>query len=313
MKKKITVLSLSIIMVLGFSATANAETYGFGKGQGRTDSVGVNDYSTSSWDRFTYNYEFESGVNYKEELGKPTTTDEVPRDRERENERRNKDVSFTPPPYGFMSGSFATEASNPYVTHEPYNYIRDTTDYSIELAKYDTLQEGINSVGIENQIRMPTSTDYNTEYPTKGKVTIYNPYVETKETEALTYDEGHIGWLTIPSMKLDKKVFEGESTENMRKGIAHISYTSAWDGNVGLCGHNRGSYGYFEGIQNLRKGDKITYETRYGVREYEVSYIDTIDEDDYSDLSDTSENRLTLITCVRDTPSKRYVVVATEK
>ena len=32
------------------------------------------------------------------------------------------------------------------------------------------------------------------------------------------------------------KVWEGESTESMKKGLGHYSSTSAWDGNVGLCG-----------------------------------------------------------------------------
>ena len=45
-----------------------------------------------------------------------------------------------------------------------------------------------------------------------------------------------IGTLEIPSLGISMKVWEGESAESMKKGLGHYSSTSAWDGNVGLCG-----------------------------------------------------------------------------
>ena len=110
------------------------------------------------------------------------------------------------------------------------------------------------------------------------------------------------------------KVYDGESNASMKKGLGHFSYTSAWDGNVGLCGHNGGSGGYFEDLKDVEKGDKITYTTKYGTRTYQVTTIKKIDDDDFSELlDDTNDNRLTLITCVRNQSTKRLCVIAKER
>ena len=99
----------------------------------------------------------------------------------------------------------------------------------------------------------------------------------------------------------------------MAKGIAHYSSTSGWDGNIGLCGHNRGTKYAIGSIKNLRTGDTITYTTVYGTRAYEVSYVGTIANTDWSRLQATSDNRITITTCLADQPSKRVVVQAIEK
>jgi sortase A len=126
------------------------------------------------------------------------------------------------------------------------------------------------------------------------------------------YDDGSLGAVTIHKLDKTVKVYGGESLENMKKGIGHFSSTSAWDGNVGLAGHNRGAAAHFSFVKDLKAGDLITYETRYGTRTYEVCLKGQISETDFSSLSWTPYNMLTLITCVENAPGLRWCVQARE-
>lgn len=57
---------------------------------------------------------------------------------------------------------------------------------------------------------------------------------------------------------------------------------------------------------------KITYTTKLGMRTYEVFYVGQIEETDFSRLGRSSENMITLITCVRNVPEMRWCVQARE-
>lgn len=70
---------------------------------------------------------------------------------------------------------------------------------------------------------------------------------------------------------------------------------------------------YFEKIKDLKLGDEIYYKTQYGTKTYEVILSTIIDETDWSYLQETEENKITLITCVRNKPNKRLCVQAIEK
>lgn len=244
-------------------------------------------------DSTRYKYSFETGADIT--YAKHTPTDQMGRDTLTENIRRDKDVQVMPPPYFYGDGVFATAASNPYVTVSPQNYYRETTATDSS-TQYDTLGTGVNHYGtsIGNGVYLDSNTS-------------------SLQTEVLEYSDGSMGTLEIDSIDLDVKIYDGESNASMKKGLGHFSYTSAWDGNVGLCGHNGGSSGYFADLKDVEKGDKITYRTKYGMRKYKVTSIKQIDEDDFSDLlEDTTDNRLTLITCVRNQSAKRLCVIAKE-
>ena len=58
--------------------------------------------------------------------------------------------------------------------------------------------------------------------------------------------------------------------------------------------------------------DEIQYITENGTMRYKVSEITEIEDTDWSKLSKTEDNRITLITCVRNVPTKRYCVQAVE-
>lgn len=151
-------------------------------------------------------------------------------------------------------------------------------------------------------------------YPPTGTGSYETPTSVTKFTlpDGLYYTDGSIGTLRIPVLGLKVKVYEGESLANMKKGAGHFTSTSCWDGNVAMASHNRGSSAYFGEIHTLEKGDRITYETKLGNCTYEVFYVGKIQEDDFSRLGLSSENLITLITCVRNQPELRWCVQARE-
>ena len=130
--------------------------------------------------------------------------------------------------------------------------------------------------------------------------------------EGMAYTDGSIGTIKIPSLKIDMKVWEGETDASMKKGLGHYSSTSAWDGNAGFCGHNRGTKYAIGSIKDLKQGDTITYTTIYGTRTYSVTLVKIISNSDWSYLQSTSDNRITLTTCLADHPESRVVVQAVE-
>lgn len=130
--------------------------------------------------------------------------------------------------------------------------------------------------------------------------------------EGMKRSDGSIGTVKIPSLDINMKVWEGETNASMKKGLGHYSSTSAWDGNVGVCGHNRGAKYTIGSIKNLKKGDTITYNTVNGTRTYAVETVTTISNDDWSYLQATSDNRITITTCLADHPESRICVQAVE-
>lgn len=125
--------------------------------------------------------------------------------------------------------------------------------------------------------------------------------------------DGSIGTLKIPKLGINVKVWAGETNTSMAKGLGHYSSTSGWDGNIGVCGHNRGARYNIGTIKNLSAGDIITYNTIYGTRTYRVTMVKIIANNDWSYLQATADNRITLTTCLENQPSKRVCVQAVEK
>ena len=146
-----------------------------------------------------------------------------------------------------------------------------------------------------------------------GAVTsyLYQPPAYTS-VEGMAYSDGSIGTIKIPSLGISMKVWEGETSTSMSKGVAHYSATSAWNGNVSLCGHNRGARYVIGSIKDLKAGDIITYTTVYGTRTYAVTTVQIISNSDWSYLQATADNRITLTTCLANHPESRVCVQAQE-
>lgn len=134
----------------------------------------------------------------------------------------------------------------------------------------------------------------------------------TAVTSDLYYNGGHLGTLKIPAIGLTVKVYQGTDSAQLAKGAGHFTGTSIWDGNVAVAAHNRGVNNHFGKIHTLEEGDTITFTTRLGVRTYEVTDVFKVSETDNSMLNATTDNCLTLFTCVRDQREYRWCVRAVE-
>lgn len=138
--------------------------------------------------------------------------------------------------------------------------------------------------------------------------------VEQEVTEDDGFEEDLIGSLKIEKINLNGTVKEGSTNEILRDYIGHIEETAKYDGNVGLAAHNRGNkYSYFARINELEPGDEIIYTTKYGERKYIVDTKKEILETDWSNLEGTSDNRLTLITCIKNKVNQRLCVQAVQE
>ena len=122
----------------------------------------------------------------------------------------------------------------------------------------------------------------------------------TEVTDDMYYTGGYIAKLSIPDLDLSVKVYEGTTNSVLSKGVGHFKETSIWDGNVCLASHNRGKGAYFSDIHELDLGAVIKLTTKLGTRKYEVYSIEKISVDDTTALQNTSDNIITLITCVKN-------------
>lgn len=142
--------------------------------------------------------------------------------------------------------------------------------------------------------------------------------IEIQDIEELSQKEikvdDSIGKLTIPDILLDNApIKEGTELSILSTAIGHFTSTGIYSGNVGLASHNGGSNGdYFRNLNKIKKGSEIYYQTIYGTRRYVVQTITIIEETDFSYLEATEDNRITLVTCVHNQPTKRLCIQAVE-
>ncbi len=205
-----------------------------------------------------------------------------------------------------------------------YNYGgSNLVDYQIPELPYgvsSTTQIGIMEKGYLHGLQQNAGTSISGEYGISGGLydfpaTAAPPVLSVPAytgVDGMERKDGSIGTLKIPSLNINMKVWEGETRASMAKGLGHYSSTSGWDGNIGICGHNRGAKYNIGSIRNLEIGDNITYSTVYGTRTYAVILVKTISDSDWSYLQATADNRITITTCLANQPSKRVCVQAEE-
>ena len=137
-------------LVIAFPATVQAAPqHGFGRNPGRIQPINENDFHTNQWNRFHNNYHFTSGMNYRYDLGRPTTFDGfVPVDVFSVNLRRDANVSLRPPGYGVFSGVFSTEPSNRFFPQpvNPNFHMPIELQNPNVISHFDTLQMGANAL-----------------------------------------------------------------------------------------------------------------------------------------------------------------------
>ena len=209
---------------------------------------------------------------------------------------KSKDAAFIPPSFGTPSADLP--GSGEYLTP---NRVKTNTNTAVYVADYvGTIGSQSSSVSVNNSSILP---------PGNNSVSQDNFTLP----DDMLYNDGSLGYLSIPKYNIQAKVYETESLESLAKGIGHFKFTSAWNGNVAFAGHNRGINEYFGQIHKLREGDTIIYQTKYGTRTYRVITVEKIAATDYSYLGRTTDNRVTLITCVADQPNYRWCIQAVQR
>lgn len=158
----------------------------------------------------------------------------------------------------------------------------------------------INSLEVWNRLGRSVNRDEN-----GMKIRVSDTYVKDGRE--------YLGTLKIPTLGLSVKVYQGTDADALRKGAGHFASTSIWEGNVAIAGHNRGVNNHFGKIHTLDIGDTIKLTTQLGTRSYEVYSVSKIGVDDTSVLNDSTENIITLVTCVMNQPDYRWCVQARQK
>lgn len=158
-------------------------------------------------------------------------------------------------------------------------------------------------------------SDHDYELENISDIKTDNNYINityNKEEDVLKEDV--LGILSIEKIGLKATVKEGSKSDTLNEYIGHIEETSKYDGNIGLAAHNRqNKYSYFARINELKKGDIITYKTKFGTKEYIVVNKKVILETDWNDLKEDGTNKLTLITCIAEKREQRLCVQAIQK
>lgn len=278
MKKRFVTLLAACCLLAALSISANALEYTF-------DSPSTGDFGT------------------------PTSADDTIREREDPNVDRSKSSALIPPDFGTPtsylpgSGEFLTPnlaaggpLNNPSLMASAGG--SNTSGGAVVLP---------GPVGSVSSTPPSFSTSTSLDSAGGGSSGGY-----TEVTGDSYYKGGHLGTLEIPAIDLTVKVYQGTGSATLKKGAGHFTNTSIWNGNVSLAAHNRGANSYFGEIHTLENGDRITLTTKEGTRTYSVTSVSKISETDNSMLESTSENCITLFTCVRDQREYRWCVRAVE-
>nr|WP_326186807.1 class D sortase [uncultured Oscillibacter sp.] len=242
-------------------------------------------------------------------FGRPTSDDTI-YEWETPNVDRSKNTALIPPGFG-----------------TPTSYLPGSGEYLTPNLVPGALSGGlVNQVGSVSNPDGGTSVDTSGSYPAPGTSVDSNgfPTVNggtssvqttafTEVTSGMYYSNGSLGTLKIPSIGLTVGVYEGTGSAPLLKGAGHFENTSIWAGNICVAGHNRGVRNDFGKIHTLKSGDIITFTTVLGTRSYAVTSVTKVSVNDVSGLSASSDNQITLYTCVEDQPAYRWCVRALEQ
>lgn len=134
--------------------------------------------------------------------------------------------------------------------------------------------------------------------------------VETKK-----YEIRDLGTIECEKIELNAQIKETTDLDVLSTAVGHFKDTAIYNGNVCLAGHNSGTnkngedIGFFKRLNELEIGDQVIYHHTFGEYIYKVSEIKEIEETDFSVLKPTSNDRLTLITCIKGQKKLRLCVI----
>lgn len=123
-----------------------------------------------------------------------------------------------------------------------------------------------------------------------------------------------IGNLKIESINLEAPIKDGTEMSILKTAIGHFKNTPYFSGNICLAAHNRGyNQNFFEKLNEVQKGDKVEYITKYATYIYQITDIKVIEETDLTVLNPTENDQLTMITCIANQRDKRLCVIASKQ
>ena len=196
---------------------------------------------------------------------------------------------------------------------EDYLFGRPTSDNTIYEWENPNVDRSKNTALIPPSFGTPTSyLPGSGEYLTPNLVPGGQATAFTEVTSGFYYSNGSLGTLKIPSIGLTVGVYEGTGSAPLLKGAGHFEGTSIWNGNIAIAGHNRGVRNDFGKIHTMKIGDTITFTTVLGTRIYAVTSVSKVSVNDTSGLSTSTDNQITLYTCVENQPAYRWCVRALE-
>lgn len=224
-------------------------------------------------------------------FGRPTSKDTI-YEQEEVNVDRSKNTALIPPGFG-----------------TPTSYLPGNGEYLTPNLVPGALNGGlVTQTGAVNYPTVSGGTSSNdSTFWTSTQGTGF-----TEVTDDLYYSNGSLGTLKIPAINLTVKVYQGTDSTALKKGAGHFKDTSIWDGNCCFAAHNRGVNNHFGKLHTLEAGDTITWTTKLGTRTYAVTSVEKVSVNDSSGTAATTDNRVTLYTCVMNQPEYRWMVTAVE-
>ncbi|MCU6710436.1 class D sortase [Paenibacillus sp. J5C_2022] len=150
---------------------------------------------------------------------------------------------------------------------------------------------------------------------TSGDAQSNAPSPTTTANTSKKSQQNVIARIKIPSIKLNLPVLEGATEKNLRAAAAHLKETAGFGevGNAAVAAHRMRAKGkLFNRLNEVKKGDKVTIETKQGTYTYTVTGTSIVEPSDVSVLNyNNRDKKLTLITCdpVVD-PTHRLIVHA---
>lgn len=242
------------------------------------------------------------------DFGMPTSAGDTIREREDPNTDKSKNSALIPP--GFGTPTSYLPNSGEFLT--PNLAAGGPLNSPSLMASAGGSNTSGGAVVLPGPVGSVSSTPPTFAASSSGSGTASTSGGYTEVTEDSYYSNGSLGTLKIPAIDLTVNIYQGTGSATLKKGAGHFTNTSIWNGNVSLAAHNRGANSYFGEIHTLENGDRITLTTKEGTRTYSVTSVSKISETDNSMLESTSENCVTLFTCVRDQKEYRWCVRAVE-
>lgn len=123
--------------------------------------------------------------------------------------------------------------------------------------------------------------------------------------------------LVIPSMNLQKEIFDGKSVNNLEKGVWHRPVTSnpMVPGNMVLVGHRYGNNGdgVFYHLDKVHVADDVIIYWQGKKYKYTVKVVKVVSATDISIESQTKESIVTIYTCTPMWSFKDRLVIVANK